>query len=197
MDNSFEIDMNRQVDSLANYGIPSDPTERKRYEAQMRAKANQQAPQQAQAQPVAAPQETTGKRRFLVNNMARPIHIPASEGVPEVIIDGQLAVSARGPFIQIGDEQLENNYLLQDYLERPITNNPRHPLYGKSRVEEVSQQEFRRLHSDYLKQKVVRDSEYAKVGNTSTGTHADGTADEFEKAQDYINVNPTIMRANG
>lgn len=197
MDNSFEIDMNKQIDSLSNYGIPSDPTERKRYEAQMRAKANQNAQNAPQQSAPAVETPTTGKRRFLVNNMARPIHIPASEGVPEVIIDGQLAVSARGPFYQIGDEQLENNYLLQDYLDRPITNNPRHPLSGKTRVEEVSQQEFRRLHSEYLKRKVVRDAEYAKVGNTSTGTHADGTADEFEKAQDYINVNPTIMRANG
>lgn len=196
MDNSFEIDMNRPVDSLSNYGIPSDPQERKRFETEMRNKAAQQQPQQQQPvmQNVPIPQN---QRRFLVNNMPRPLHIPGSEGIPEVVIEGQLGVDPRGPFLQISSDQLENNYLLQDYMSRPISTKPTHPLYGKNKVEEVDQQTFRRLHSDYLKQKAVRDAEYARKSNYSTQVHGDGTVDEFEKAQDHLNVNPVIMRANG
>ncbi len=197
MANEEIIDLNRSLNNLEMHGIPSDPAERKRFEAKMRAQANQNAQNVPQSQPQQTVPAFSGKRRFLVNNMSRPVHFPASEGVPEVIIDGQLSVSATGPFVQLGSEQIENNYLLQDYMARPITENRNHPLYGKTRIQEVSEGEFRRLKVEYLKKKVVRDAEYAKVGSTSTGTHADGTADEFEKAQDYINVNPTILRANG
>ena len=188
------IDMNKTPNLLGDE--LADPAKRKAWEAQKRAEANNQ-----QAQPPSVQQATASlpvdpnNRVFLVNNMARPVHIPGGPGMEPVIIDGQLAVSAEGPFRQMSREQLQSNYMLQDYMTRPLsTTNPN--LRGKTKVEEVDEPTFRKLYADYQKGKILREAEYAKEHN-NVARHEDGTIDEDDQNFELRKVNPQIIRAQG
>jgi len=186
---------NREAETLERYGIASDPAERKRQEAEVRSQlqgslkqAEQQAPQQQQY----LQQIETGKEKvFLVNNKARPIHIPSEE----LVIDGQLSVGAEGPFKIISKDKFDSSYQLQTYTEKPLsTINPH--LRGKTQVEVLDEAEYKKRYREYLKGKTVREAEYAKVGD-NVNHMADGSLDEFDASHEVRKINTNIIRAQG
>lgn len=187
------VDMNRTPQLLPEEF--ADPTKRKQWEAQKRAEANQQQQPQTQA-PQATPQSIDPNNRvFLVNWMARPVHIPGGPGQEPVIIDGQLAVSAEGPFKQMNREQLNSNYMLQDYMTRPLSSTNPH-LKGKTKIQEIDEPTFRKLYSEYQKGKLLREAEYAKEHN-NVARHEDGTVDSDDANFELRKINPQIIRAQG
>jgi hypothetical protein len=196
MANSDYYDPNRPKNDLSAHGIPSNPQERKRYEAEMRqqfAQNNKQAQAQMPQAKEFYEQNLTagGRKRFFVNWKARPIHIPDED----IIVDGQLAVSARGPFIQMSEEKYNSSYQFQTLLEQPLsTINPH--LKGKTAVQEVNEQDYKRLYREYLNSKKLRDAEYARVGE-NVGHHEDGSIDEMDASFEMRRVNPKIIRAQG
>lgn len=185
-----------QRESVENYGIPADPRERKQFEKEQQAKfaaqqreAVQAAPQQGRA---LEQNLTTGTEIvYLVNNKARPIHI----GDEDIIIDGQLAVSARGPFIQLSREKLDQSFQLQSFMDRPLSNTNPH-LRGVMQVEEISREEYKKRFSEYQKKKSLRQTEYAREAS-NVNHMGDGTIDEFDASQEVRRINPKIIRAQG
>lgn len=196
---SDNINEYQSIGSLENYGIPTDPAARQQYEAQIRAQVQKTASEaQKAAQQAPKPNSEASlppdQRVFLVNNMARPIHIVAGE--QSFTIDGQLASTGEGPFKKVSRDSLNDNYLLQDYMTTPVSRVKGHPLYGVPRVEEISEPEFRKRHAEYLKKKVIRDAENAREA-TASNKHADGTVDEVDSSFELTKVNTNIIRAQG
>jgi hypothetical protein len=175
-----------------------DPQKRKAWEAQKRAEVQQQQGQQPQQQPqqqqAQAPIDPNN-RVFLVNNMARPVHIPEGPGHRAVIIDGQLAVSAKGPFEQMSRQELEANYMLQDMMSQPVSKvNP--ALKNVPKIEEIDEPTFYKRRRDYQAGKILREAEYAKEHN-NVAKHEDGTVDEDDANFELRKINPRIVRAQG
>lgn len=195
MSNDY-VNPHKAPDLLENYGIPSDPQERKRFEAEKRAAFQQNVNQAQQSAPQAVQQYdqslTQGSEIvFLVNNKARPIHIPDEQ----IVIDGQLSVSARGPFLQISKEKLNSSYQLQTHMSTPASkSNP--ILKNVPAVEELSEAEFKKRFAEYNRKKVLREAEYAKEHN-NVARHEDGSIDEDDAMFEIRKVNTNIIRAQG
>lgn len=193
MANRDYVDVNRAPETLENYGIPSNPAERKRFE-QEKAKEYEQQMKSARQEPSNyRHQEPTpgGETVFLVNNKARPLHITDED----IIIDGQLAVSSRGPFLQISKEKLDSSYQLQSYMRTPVSKVNPH-LRGINVIEKLTEDEFKKRYSQYLRGKAARDAEYAKEHN-NVSRHEDGTIDDVDAAYEVRKINPKILRAQG